>query len=107
MDGNLGFQIIISIIPTFLIPTCVRYETYRAKEASYAFGPRRLTMTGQFLEMREQALTLLKIEREQILENIKHERKRSAGKRNLVTRVRPLLILNRSCGSAGGKPLSQ
>jgi hypothetical protein len=107
MDGNLGFQTIIFIIPTFTIPTYVRYETYRAKEASYAFWPRRLTMTGQFLEMREQALTLLKIEREQILEKFKHERNRSAGKRNLVTKVRPLLILNRSCSSDGGKPLSQ
>jgi hypothetical protein len=63
-------------------------------------------MTGQFLEMREQALTLLKIEREQILEKFKREKNRSAGKRNLVTKVSPLLILDRSCSSDRGKPLS-
>jgi hypothetical protein len=62
-------------------------------------------MTGQFLEMREQALTLLKIEREQILENFKREKK--SGKRNRASKVRPLLIFDRSCSSERGKSISQ
>jgi hypothetical protein len=64
-------------------------------------------MTGQFLEMREQALTLLKIEREQILENLNREKKSSARKRNHAAKVRPVLIFDRSCSSKGDKSYSQ
>jgi hypothetical protein len=58
-------------------------------------------MMGQFLELREQALTLLKIEREQILESFKREKMRSGEKRKHIAKVRPLLILNRSCRPEG------
>jgi hypothetical protein len=90
---------------TIVTANYVRYETYTTQEESYALWPRRLTMTCQFPETREQALTLLKIEREQILENFKREKK--SGKRNRVANVGPLLILDRSGSSGGGESCSQ
>ena len=62
-------------------------------------------MTGQLPETREQALTLLKIEREQILENFNREKR--SGKRNRGAKVRPLLIFDRSGSSEGDKSYSR
>jgi len=64
-------------------------------------------MAGQFLDMREQALTLLKIEREQVREDFKREKKSSARKRGHAAKVRPLLTFDLSCGSHVDKSLLQ
>ena len=64
-------------------------------------------MTGQILGMREQALTLLKIEREQVRGDFKREKKSSARKRGHAVEVRPLLIFDLSCSSRGDKSLLQ
>lgn len=78
-----------------------------AGEESYAVWPRRPTMTGQFLETREQALTLLKIEREQILEDFKRQKKSSARKRSDGAKVRPLLSFDHSWSSHSDESLLQ
>ena len=64
-------------------------------------------MTGQFLGMREQALTLLKIEREQVREDFKREKKSSTRKRSHAVKVRPVLIFDLSCTSRGDKSSTQ
>ena len=92
---------------TLVIPVYVLYAAYMAGEESYALWSRRHTMTGQFLEVREQALTLLKIEREQIIEDCKRQKKSSARKRSHAAMVRPLLISDRSCSSRADKCLLQ
>ena len=58
-------------------------------------------MTGQLPQIREQALTLLKIEREEIIENLKREKKSPARKRSHAAKVRLLLSFDRSCSSRG------
>jgi hypothetical protein len=76
-----------------------------SKEESYALWARRLTMTSQLPQIREQALTLLKIEREEILENFKREKKSPVGKRSHAAEVRLVLSFDRFCGSRGYESL--
>lgn len=64
-------------------------------------------MAGQILETRELALTLLKIEREQILEDFNHQKKSPARKRSRVAKVRSLSISDRSCSSRSDKSFLQ